>query len=253
MERGIGISRDDLNWKIRIMSEEIFDCPEESCFYAQCLQEFLAGCCQASPVIHEFGSGDGTPMIQAVRNACYAGEVHGYEINDRSWSRAIDRIRNHRLDRRYVVHHVSFFDAGGKTPTGTLVANPPYLPAWSDRGLYLKGLYGGTDGSMVSRKLLSLAYPSVLMMVSSFSNPAGLLSYAAEQGYGVADFLIKPLRFGSYSSQPEVKSRIAELYEEGKAFYSDHCYLLAGVVFQKPPQGETELSADLLAVMQSIR
>lgn len=235
------------------MSEEIFDCPEESAFYARCLQDFLAGCCQTSSLIHEFGSGDGMPMIHAVKNAGYGGRIHGYEINGRSWSEANDRIRNQCLEERYVVHHASFFDAACKAPAGTLVANPPYLPAWSDNGLYLKGLYGGADGSMVSRKLLTLDYPSVLMMVSSFSNPAGLLAHAAEQGYGVADFLVKPLKFGCYSSQPQVKSRIVELYQEGKAFYSDHFYLLAGVMFQKSNHGDKELSADLSAVMQSIR
>ena len=72
---------------------------------------------------------------------------------------------------------------------------------------------------MVSRNLLSLDYPIVLLMVSSFSNPAGLIQYAGEQGYSVVDFLIRPLRFGRYSSQPEVKSGIIELHQENKAFF----------------------------------
>ncbi len=235
------------------MSQEVFVCPEESAFYAQCLRMLLVGHCQTAPVIHEFGSGDGMPMIEAVLGACFQGMIHGYEINDVSWNLANTRIRYQQIEDRYMVHHVSFFDACNKPYTSTLVTNPPYLPAWTDSSLYIKGLYGGIDGSMISRKLLSLEYSTVLLMVSSFSNPAGLLQYASEQGYSVVDFLIRPLIFGRYSSQPEVKSRIVELQQEQKAFFSEHYYLLAGVVFQKQKHVDKELSDDLMAVIQSLR
>lgn len=235
------------------MSNEVFVCPEESAFYAQCLHMLLIGHCQTASVIHEFGSGDGMPMIEAVLGACFQGMIHGYEINDVSWNLANTRIRHHQIEGRYIIHHVSFFDACNKPYASTLVTNPPYLPAWTDSCLYIKGLYGGIDGSMISRKLLSLEYSTVLLMVSSFSNPAGLLQYASEQGYSVADFLIRPLIFGRYSSQPEVKSRIVELQQEQKAFFSERYYLLAGVVFQKQNHADKELSDDLMAVIQSLR
>ena len=235
------------------MSQEVFVCPEESAFYAQCLHMFLVGHCQTAPVIHEFGSGDGMPMIEAVLRACFQGVIHGYEINDVSCNRANTRIRHHQIEQRYIVHHGCFFDVCEKPHASTLVTNPPYLPAWTDSCLYIKGLYGGLDGSMISRKLLSLDYSTVLLMVSSFSNPAGLIQYASEQGYSVVDFLIRPLRFGRYSSQPEVKSRIIELHQEYKAFFSEHYYLLAGVVFQKQNHADKELSADLMAAIQSLR
>lgn len=235
------------------MCKDVFVCPEESAFYAQCLHVLLVGHCQTASVIHEFGSGDGMPMIEAVLGACFQGVIHGYEINEVSWNHAKTRIKQHQIEQHYIVHHVSFFDACKKPYAGTLVTNPPYLPAWTDSCLYIKGLYGGVDGGTISRNLLSLEYPTVLLMVSSFSNPAGLLQYASEQGYSVVDFLIKPLTFGMYSSQPEVKNRIAELHQEQKAFFSEHYYLLAGVVFQKQNQADKELSAYLLAIMQSLR
>jgi len=193
------------------------------------------------------------PMIQAVLNTSFQGVIHGYEINDISWKQANSRIRNHQMETRYFVHHASFFDACKKPCASTLVTNPPYLPAWTDDCLYIKALFGGTDGSMISRKLLSLEYPTVLLMISSFSNPAGLLRYAGEQGYSVVDFLARPLSFGCYSSQPEVKKRINELRREHKAYYSEHYYLLAGVVFQKQNHADKELYAELMAIMRSLR
>jgi hypothetical protein len=239
--------------EIAQMSKEVFVCLEESAFYAQCLRMLLTGHCQASSVIHEFGSGDGMPMIQAVIGSSFQGEIHGYEINGVSWNQASSWIRHHKMEARYIVHHASFFEDFKKPCASTLVTNPPYLPSWTDDCLYIKALFGGTDGSMVSRKLLSLKYPTVLLMVSSFSNPSGLLQYAGELGYSVVDFLVRPLIFGRYSSQPEVKSRINELRLENKAFYSKHYYLLAGVVFQKNNQADKELSAELMAVMRSLR
>jgi hypothetical protein len=235
------------------MSQEVFVCPEESAFYAQCLHLLLAGHCRTAPVIHEFGSGDGMPMIEAVLRSCFKGVIHGYEINGASWNHANSQIRHHQMEQRYIVHHISFFNAGEKPCAGTLVSNPPYLPACNDSCLYIRGLHGGSDGSMISRNLLSLDYPTVLLMVSSYSNPVGLIQYASEQGYSVDDFLIRPLRFGRYSSQPEVKNRIIELHQENKAFFSEHYYLLAGVVFQKQNHADKELSADLTALMQSLR
>ena len=165
----------------------------------------------------------------------------------------ITGYRQHRIEHRYRVHHDSFFDVRNKPCASTLVTNPPYLPAWTDSLLYMKGLYGGIDGSMISRMLLSLDYQTVMLMISSFSNPAGLLQYACGQGYSVMEFLIKPVTFGCYSSQPEVKGRIVELYHEHKAFYSENYYLLAGVVFKKNNHIDSELSADLMAVMRSLR
>jgi methylase of polypeptide subunit release factors len=235
------------------MSKEIFVCPEESSFYAHCLSKLLLEYCQTETCIHEFGSGDGLPMIEAVHRSSFQGVIHGYEIQNVSWNLACNQIKQHQIEQHYIVHHDSFFNDCNKPYAETLVTNPPYLPAWTDDVLYMKGLYGGVDGSMVSRKLLSLQYSTVMLMISSFSNPASLLQYAGGLGYSVVDFLIQPMPFGFYSSQPEVKSRIVELYHEYKAFFSEHYYLLACVIFQKKKQADVELSADLMTLMQSLR
>ncbi len=235
------------------MHQDVFLCPEESAFYAYCLCKLLAGYCRNESLIHEFGSGEGMPMVDALRYSNFKGVVHGYEIQDTSCKLAYQRIEANQVHGHYIVHHENFFEAVDKSSAGTLVTNPPYLPACHPDILYLKGLYGGADGSMVSRKLLTMGYSTVMLMVSSFSNPISLLQFAGDQGYSVVDFVIQPLIFGRYSSQPEVQKRIMELYREGSAFFSDHHYMLAGVVFQKKKNNDEELTSDLMTLMRSIR
>lgn len=192
-------------------------------------------------------------MVDALQHSKFKGLVHGYEIQNASWELAKARIEQYQVQQHYIVHHDNFFDTVDKPDARTLVTNPPYLPICNPDVLYLKGLYGGPDGSMISRKLLAMEYQTVMLMVSSFSDPAGLIQFAGDQGYSVVDFVVQPLIFGCYSSQPEVQNRIWELFRDGKAFFSDHYYLLAGVVFQKRKPIDPELSGDLMALMRSIR
>ncbi len=235
------------------MSSAVFVCPEESAFYTQCLQLFFSIYCDAISEVHEFGSGDGVPMVNAIRQSSFKGMIHGYEVNDASWSQANLLIQRCQIEKRYCVHLASFFDICVQPSNCALVTNPPYLPALTDTVLYMKELYGGEDGAMISRKLLSLGYRTVLLMVSSFSNPVELLRFAAEQGYAVSDFLVTPLPFGLYSSQPEVKTQIFELYRKHRAFFSEHYYLLAGVIFRKTERVDMELTVNLMNIMQSLR
>lgn len=46
-----------------------------------------------------------------------------------------------------------------------------------------------------------------MLLVSSYSHPASVLAHAAACGYRVVDFLVTPLPFGTYSSQPKVGIR----------------------------------------------
>ena len=225
------------------MSNEVFTC----------MQMLFDEYCDKASVVHEFGSGDGVPMINALLATSFKGMIHGYEISDASWNLAKTQIERSLTEERYQVHLSDFFEVCPKSCSCILVSNPPYLPAWPDTGLYMKELYGGIDGTMISRKLLSLKYRTVLLLVSSFSNPVDLLQYAAELGYEIANFLIKPLPFGHYSSQPEVKARIMELYRERTAFFSEHYYLLAGVIFQKKECANMELFTNLIEIMQSLQ
>jgi len=55
-------------------------------------------------------------------------------------------------------------------------------------------------------------------LCSSYSNPESLVNYAIAQDYYVANFIVAPLTFGYYSSEPKVRNRILELKKNGKAF-----------------------------------
>ncbi|HCF30770.1 MAG TPA: SAM-dependent methyltransferase [Cyanobacteria bacterium UBA11049] len=230
--------------------KEVFFCPEESIFYSQCLEVLVLKNCFNSETIVEFGSGDGSPIIKALLRTEFDGVIHGFEVNSSAHQIATSRIKECRLTDKYVIHNRCLFEA--TQPQGTyLVSNPPYLPAW-DNKLYQPLLHGGTEGITVTKKLLSLNYSNVLSLVSSYSNPVGLIDYALTQGYYVSDFMISPMPFGYYSSEPKVKARIEELRRSNKAFYSDNLYLLAGVLFTKGTASTQNSSAELVKLMTAL-
>ncbi len=224
--------------------KDVFFCPEESNFYSYCLQSLVLNNCLTETII-EFGSGDGSPVINSLNSTDFAGIVHGFEINNLSCALANERINVCGLREKYIVHNRSLFDTA--TPQGDyLISNPPYLPA-IDNKIYQPFLHGGIDGITVTRQLLSLGYKNVLAMIASYSNPVGIIDYALTKGYSVANFIISPLSFGYYSSEPKVKNRIEELKQDNMAFYSKNIYLLAGVLFAK--QSDQNLSTELVQLM----
>ena len=92
-------------------------------------------------------------------------------------------------------------------------------------------LWGGDDGANVSRRVLSSGFDVVMLMVSSISDPRGLLGHARLAGYSVLDWTARPIAFGEYSRNDAVRSRIDALGEAGKAFFTASSYLLAGVTW----------------------
>jgi hypothetical protein len=226
---------------------EVFFCPEESHFYSHCLERLVFHRCKATDRIIEFGAGDGSPVINSlVRSHCKA-TIHGYELNPSACEIACDRISQCNLDEKYKIHNHSFFDID-HTNAHYLIANPPYIPA-PDNKICMPLLHGGIDGATITNRLLTLDCPNVMLLVSSYSNPIHTIIHALEQGYSVADFMITPLKFGYYSSEPKVKAHITELRDQGQAFYSQNIYFLAGVLFQKYELCKADLSKELLQVM----
>lgn len=229
---------------------EVFFCPEESHFYSYCLERLVFNQCSSSDYVVEFGCGDGTPVINALRRTAFDSTVYGYELNASACKVAMSRIRQCKLSHNYVIHNQSFFDSQ-RPKAHYLIANPPYLPA-PDSNICMPLLHGGTDGATITNRLLTLDYPSVMVLVSSYSNPIGTIALAAAQGYNVSDFMITPLQFGYYSSEPKVRNWITELRDDGKAFYSRNIYLLAGVLFRKQSIANVDLSAELTQVMTTL-
>ncbi|KXZ46794.1 hypothetical protein GPECTOR_40g528 [Gonium pectorale] len=256
---------------------EVFQCHEESLFYSQALEKLLpivaqrqarraggggggaigpsAGSAPSAlppasggggaqpprqlPVIEaaEFGSGDGTPVVNALMKTHFDGMIHGFELNPTSAALARAHVAAYGLSDKYQIHNGCFYK-GTSAPdspasgAACLVSNPPYLPA-PDSDILMPELHGGVDGAGLTRDLLSLGFPYAMLLVSSYSNPASVLRHAAAQGYRVVDYLVTPLPFGTYSSQPKVRNWISGMRSRGEAFYNGNTYLLAGVLFEK--------------------
>lgn len=234
----------------RQAADDVFYCLEESNFYSQCLKSMLFTREATPSTIVEFGSGDGGPVIDALCESRFAGLILGFELGGAACELANANIEAYGLQDHYCVYRESFFDAASRK-ADCLIANPPYLPA-PDGNIRLPLLYGGADGSTVTNALLSLNYDSALLMISSYSNPVGTLRHAAAQGYAVSDFMIAPLAFGIYSSEPKVKRRIETLRAAGRAFYQGNMYLLAGVLFKQRGRGVADLAGGLTRVLTAL-
>ncbi|MBW4596099.1 MAG: class I SAM-dependent methyltransferase [Brasilonema angustatum HA4187-MV1] len=230
--------------------KNIFSCPEESNFYSHCLENLVLRNCKKSECVVEFGSGDGSPVINSLLKNRFDGVIHGFELNSSAWKAANSTIDEYNLGHKYIIYNSSLFDFS-QPEAEYLVANPPYLPA-PDNDIYMPLLFGGEDGATVTNELLSLGYDNVLLLVSSFSNPESTIHHARANGYHVKNFVVLPLQFGYYSSEPKVKKHIEELRENKMAFYSGDYYFLAGVLFQKSQESRVDLSKELAQVMTSL-
>lgn len=227
---------------------EVFFCPEESQFYSQCLEKMLLNRYTEPTTVVEFGAGDGSPVINCLLKTSFDGMIHGYELSAAACEVARSRIKQYQLNHKYRIHNQCFFEGLQSSAASCVIANPPYLPAPDDR-ICMPSLHGGIDGAAITKRLLSTPCQSAMLMISAYSNPVETIEYAQEQGYDVADFMVTPLQFGYYSSEPKVKNWITELRKTQKAFYSSKVYFLAGVLFQRKSSTVTDLSAELLKVM----
>ncbi|HEY9650710.1 MAG TPA: SAM-dependent methyltransferase [Coleofasciculaceae cyanobacterium] len=228
----------------------VFFCPEESQFYSQCLENMVLNYCTPLESAVEFGSGDGSPVIQSLLRINFKGSIQGYELNRAACQLGQSRIEQYRLEHQYRIHNQCFFK-NLSANVNYLIANPPYIPA-PDDNLYMPSLHGGQDGASITKQLLSVGCETVMLMISAYSNPVETIDYAIAQNYKIVDFMISPLKFGYYSCEPKVKQTIAELRKHRKAFYSPNIYFLAGVLFKKNDNSSMDLSAELLKVMTAL-
>jgi hypothetical protein len=76
-------------------------------------------------------------------------------------------------------------------------------------------------------------YCDLIIPFAAYSNPVLTLQHARDEGYAVVDFLVTPLPFGTYSSEPKVRQWIDRMRKRGEAFFSPRMYFLAGVLFEK--------------------
>ena len=229
---------------------DVFFCPEESQFYSQCLEKLVMNQCTTPTSVAEFGTGDGSPVINCLLKTKFNGFIQGFELNSAACEVAKSRIEQYKLKNKYSVHNKCFFKYHPANAS-YLISNPPYLPA-PDDDLYMPSLHGGKDGATITKRLLTLDFDNVLLMVSAYSNPVETVEHAIANGYHVADFMISPLKFGYYSCEPKVRKTIARLREERKAFYSESIYFLSGVLFKKNDCTSVDLSAEFIKVMTAL-
>jgi hypothetical protein len=183
----------------------------------------------------EFGSGSGRPIIKILKESGFKGFIEGYELCGKASQIAQQLIKRDKLAKRYTVKNTCFFKSNpnqARAHKSFLIANPPYLPA-SDGKLNLPNLYGGEDGSTITRRLLSQNFDNVMVLLSSYSNPKAIIRFAEGQKYVITDYFITLLPFGNYTLQPKVLKTIDRLKKRKKAFVFKNTYLLAGAFFQK--------------------
>jgi len=237
------------------LGDNIFHERQESEFYAQCVRDFLFRYgyeLLSNKDIFELGVGTGETIVELLQHHNFEGKIRGYEIQQDSFQYARILVEGHRVSDRYVVLNEDFFTAiSGSIIGGCAISNPPYLPA-PDNLIRIPELWGGHDGSEVTKRIMSCGFEQLILLVSSFSNPLSVIDYASSQGYRVIDFAVRTMRFGRYSREPKVYQRIMELAEREEAFISADRYFLAGVAWMKKRTGR-DLSASLRRSVTSLR
>ena len=51
---------------------------------------------------------------------------------------------------------------------------------------------------------MTFGFDSAILLISSYANPVYTLEHARKHGYQVTDFMVTPMPFGYYSSEPKV-------------------------------------------------
>jgi methylase of polypeptide subunit release factors len=197
----------------------------------------------------ELGSGDASAIAEVVARTPGL-RVRGYDISTDSVAAAQRNIAERGVADRYTVEVGDFFqqpDDGDPVPT--VIANPPYIPA-PDGDILMPELWGGVYGNDLVLRLLKAGHQNVITAVPSYSDPAGTLATAAEQGYRVANFLAMALDYGTYSSQPKVREHIRRICAEGRGWAGEDEYMVAIALFTRHPAVPGDRSGQLLRALQ---
>jgi len=235
-------------------SKTIFKDREESEFYAQCVRDFLFRHgyeLLENKEIVELGVGTGETIVELLKYHDFTGKINGYEIDRASYEYAQKVIADHSVGDRYIVINDDFFAAVlNSVAGGCAISNPPYLPA-CERPTQIPELWGGLDGSQVTKQIVECGFECLILLISSFSNPLSVIEHALSHGYKVLDFAVRTMRFGTYSREPQVYERITQLSNQCQAFVSADRYCVAGVAWVKHPDA-IDLSGPLAQAITSL-
>jgi len=164
----------------------------------------------------------------------FKGRVEGFELNKSAAQKAVDNVKDNKLDDHYHINKGSFFDLVQFNKDDILISDPPFLPS-NHSNILDPLLWGGNDGSDIYLKLIGMGYEKAMLMVASYSNPLKILSEIRNQNYAIQDFMVAPMSMGIYSKEKPVWDKLNELKNEGLAFHSNSHFLLAGVLIEKEP------------------
>jgi hypothetical protein len=199
----------------------------------------------------ELGTGDASAIADVV--AALPGlRVRSYDISATSVDKARANIAERGVADRYTVELGDFFDsadAAGGPAVGTVIANPPYIPA-PDRDILMPELWGGVHGNDLVLQLLKAGYPNVICAVASYSDPVTTVTTAGDLGYRVANFLAMGLDYGPYSSEPKVREHIRRLCAEGRGWAGEDDYMVAVALFTQDPDIPGDRGTQLLKALQ---
>lgn len=210
----------------------VFDSKSESFFYSQCVERYVLSNPSAPKEVIECGSGDGLPIIRALQSTGYSGSVTSYEINEHAYKSACENIQQYQFKGRYEVLNQSFFDEASTTSKEFLISDPPFLPSLSDK-MIDPLLRGGNNGNEFTLKLIDCDFEEMILLVPSYTDPIGTLTYAREKCYDALDYMVAPMKLTFYSKDTEVYRQLKTLEQQGKAFFNDDIFFLAGVHFKK--------------------
>ncbi|MBL6447571.1 hypothetical protein JMN32_14730 [Fulvivirga sp. 29W222] len=226
----------------------VFDSKSESYFYSQCIERYALSKKNAPMNIVECGSGDGMPIIRAVKVVDYQGSIVSYEINEHAHRQALENIRKHQMMGSYQVFNQSFFDAKQFNSTECLISDPPFLPCLSNNMIdpYLRG---GNNGNEFTKRLFEHCFDEMIILIPSYTDPIGTIEHARDQGYDIIDFMISPMELTFYSKDKEVYNRLKAMKQEEKSFFVNDYFLLAGVHFKKSQRKNSDKFKGLIKLL----
>jgi predicted RNA methylase len=199
----------------------------------------------------ELGAGDATAISEVVR-ALPDLRVRSFDISPTSVAAARANIAARGIADRYIVELGDFFDqadSAGGPQVGTVISNPPYIPA-PDRDILMPELWGGVRGNDLVLQLLKAGYDNVITAVASYSDPETTVRTAQDLGYRVVNFLAMGLDYGSYSSEPKVREHIRRLCDAGRGWAGDDEYMVAVALFTRNPDIPGDRANQLLRSLQ---
>ena len=214
----------------------------------ECLRYLVFEGARPPARVAEFGSGSGAPVIAALGIEGYPTSVFGVEIDEESVDCARTRIADAHLEGQYGVTLGDFFSQPPEADC--LVANPPMNPTADERSALtgdtvdlrtqamLRQCDGGPTGSELTRRLLKLHYPQVMVLVSSFVNPIATLDTAREHGYSMVTWLGRPTRLGGLARR--VLPAIRDLQSRQQAFFlrDSEVFLTFGVLWSRGEEAQ---------------